>query len=77
VHPELSSPLREGSASHHQAALYAGLVSLGQALRTASRPASWAEPPGSLWDALASSAGLAMRPQLVLLLSTLLPVERA
>ena len=75
VHPELSSPLRKGSASHHQAALYAGLVTLGQVLRTASHPASWAEPPGSVWDALAASAGLDMRPQLVLLLSSLLPVE--
>ena len=56
MHPELSSPLREGEASHH--ALYAGLVTLGQVLRAACHPASWAEQPGNVWDSLAASAGI-------------------
>ncbi|PRW20881.1 hypothetical protein C2E21_8558 [Chlorella sorokiniana] len=73
VHPELSSPLREGEASHH--ALYAGLTSLNTVLRAATHPAAWAEQPASIWDALATSAGISMRPQLVLMLSALLPVE--
>lgn len=82
MHPELSSPLREGQASHH--ALYADLSSLHTVLRAASHPATWAEQGAgaaaagegrSVWDAVAASAGLAMRPQLVLMLSALLPVE--
>ncbi|KAL4451492.1 hypothetical protein ABPG75_007154 [Micractinium tetrahymenae] len=73
VHPELSSPLKEGGALHH--ALYAGLFTLNQVLRAATHPAAWAEQPENVWDALAASAGISMRPQLVLLLSCLLPVE--
>lgn len=73
VHPELSSPLREGEASHH--ALYAGLTSLHSVLRAATHPTAWAEQAGGVWDALAASARITMRPQLVLLLSAVLPVE--
>ncbi|KAI3437572.1 hypothetical protein D9Q98_000025 [Chlorella vulgaris] len=73
VHPELGSPLRQGGGSHH--ANYAALVSLGQALRAATHPACWAPAPANLWDVVAASAGFCMRPQLVLLLSILLPVE--
>jgi hypothetical protein len=61
VHPELSSPLREGEASHHE--LYAGLGTFPAVLRAASHPAAWAPPPGGLWDALASSASLRWGPQ--------------
>lgn len=73
MHPELTAPLREGGAPHH--ALYAGLASLHAVLRSASHPAAWAPRAEGVWDALAASAGLSMRAQLVLVLAALLPVE--
>ena len=48
---------------------------VGEAVAAVEAGAGAAGSSGSLWDALAGSAGLCMRPQLVLMLSALLPVE--
>ena len=75
VHPELSSPLNKEGEATPTAHFYAGHFSLGQVLRAATHPAAWAPQPAGLWDAVAESAGICMRPQLVLAAAALLPVE--
>lgn len=73
----LHTVLRAAShpATWAEPAAAAGGPADGEALAAVEAGAGAAGSSGSLWDALAGSAGLCMRPQLVLMLSALLPVE--
>lgn len=74
VHPALQSPLCvKGFIA--PSAFYGELSSLHQAVRSLTHPSAWSSTHPGLWDAVATSAGHTMKATLVLVLSTLLPLE--